>query len=193
MTESSLFVNISNTINDINSKLSDPMIFLLKYFSLQKEDLPCSLKIPITFFGVVFICLYFILSFAYNFLCNMVGLFYPVLYSLALFNGVADPNNFITVTKYWILYGSLTLVDNLLGYVMYFVPGYSYLKILVLYMLIKNDFIYTKIVFDYFAYYNMGPLFEKMVNMIKLKARTYTSYVNFPEPIVLNTTEPKVE
>lgn len=190
MTDPSLYINIINTIHHINMKLSEPMDFLLKYFSLQKEDLPCSFKIPITFFGFVIFSFYFIMNFAYNFLCSMIGLFYPVLYSLSLFNGELESNHFMTMTKYWILYGLITFVDNLLGYVMYFIPGYSYLKILVLYMLVKHDFVYTKVVFDalsyYFTYYNMGPLFEKMVNTIKSKTRAYTSYVSFPNPLNLN-------
>jgi len=54
----------------------------------------------------------------------------------------------MTMNKYWILFMLIMLLESIGGFVLYFVPFYSYGKIIFVYGLIRDDFSLTNYMFD---------------------------------------------
>ena len=93
----------------------------------------------VTLAMIFMIC--YIIAYTNSLIYYLVAVSYPILYNMHLFNQNPKPtDDLMKVSKYWILLMSLNLVEAVIGFMLYFVPLYSYIKIGFLYALIRNDF-----------------------------------------------------
>ena len=142
--------------------------------SLKMESLPQVLKSPFNFTFVMTFLLFIIVGYANNLICSLIGIIYPIIYGLDLFStNSIDNNKLILLNKYWILFGGLHLSDSLFGFVMKFLPGYFYLKIALVYVLIRNDFTMSEKLFSIFEKFyinsNLYPKIEMLLSFAKAK------------------------
>jgi len=123
-----------------------------------------------------------------EFVTNIVGVVYPFVYSMNSLNEnkisfMGNPpgtqhEKIVLMTKYWCIYGVLTMLDIFSG-----LPFYYHFKTFVLYSLIKDDFRSTQIFFDHIMsgyqkacihwdIYRMGEqikIIEEMINVVDKK------------------------
>lgn len=152
-------------ISWLNEHLADPVKNLQNRISLKFDSLPNILKVPLNFVILLLFVIFVVISYTGDFICNLVGIVYPLFYSIYLFDEIfADNDNLRTMNKYWLLFGSLTTVDMLCGYLLNFIPGYPYFKLSIIYALVRNDFAMTDIAFSYLQNYVLLSLTQYISN-----------------------------
>lgn len=139
----------------LNEKLSPVVQYIKQKLSLGADSLPEQLQTPLNFSALLVSLLLAVLLFANDFICNLVGAVYPAIHSFNLLrdeNQDAPPREqLVLLNKYWAVYGFLVLVDLFLGFVLHLVPGFFYLKLLLLYSLVRNDFAHSERAFALLA------------------------------------------
>lgn len=183
----------NNAVQFLNSKLALPTNFLQYNLSLKTDILPEILQRPINFSTMFILLLFIIFTYANSLICNLIGVLYPILYSLNLFNDMSntDSNNtikitnkFVTLNKYWMLFGSITLMDTFFGFIFDVIPGYYYLKVGLIYTLIRNDFSLTNGAFGlFYRYYrrsNILPIVQGFLESLNSKLFAKRSSVIIP-------------
>lgn len=172
----------SSAVQYLNSMLTVPVKFVQNSLSLQTESLPSFLQAPLAFTSMLLMTFFVILGYANNFICSLVGLVYPLTYGFNLLQ--QEPSDttlspLITLNKYWMLYGVLTLVESLIGFILEAIPGYYYAKLALLYMLVRNDFAMTTSVYSrvetYYANSTLAVQFQALLSMLLNKFGTLTS------------------
>uniref|UniRef100_A0A6C0CA89 Uncharacterized protein n=1 Tax=viral metagenome TaxID=1070528 RepID=A0A6C0CA89_9ZZZZ len=129
----------------LNDKLTVPIEFIKNKLSIDSQKLPMILQAPLNFMLFFSSMFYFVIANADTFICNIVGITYPIMYCVHTLNIIPIPvDKIVTVNKYWILLGTLTILDPVLGYV----PFYYYLKLISIYLMVKDDFLRTTHVFN---------------------------------------------
>jgi hypothetical protein len=100
-----------------------------------------------------------------NFICLILGVLYPISYSLKNHATIVTNTTVVTNTtntddmaeiystviklnKYWIIYNLFMLIDNFFGFVLHLIPGYPYIKFFLIYFLIKDKFVMTNTAFN---------------------------------------------
>lgn len=88
--------------------------------------------------------------------CNLFGIIYPIWYEVCLFNeNPIDIRQLTSVNKYWMLFSILALIDSFFGFVLHLVPCFFYFKLVIIYLLARNNFIMAETVFEYIKQYIM--------------------------------------
>ena len=187
--------------NCLNNSLALPARLLQSRLSLKTEILPNVLQMPVNYLATIIIFFFVAIGFANNFICNMVGIVYPLLYSLPIYNNWNAELQRITTTgdycpripniesqlvplnKYWMLFGAITVFDSLFGFLLTFIPGYYYFKLALVYGLVRNDFCLSNYIFDFInsKYSNLYPAMNKYVNIVRHRIKR--SDEPKPEPI----------
>lgn len=160
---------LNTGLSYLNTFLAVPVQLLHDKLSLKTDVLPQSLNTPVSFTTICAFFLFMVIGYANTFIFNLFGILYPIVYSLTMMRtdatngGAPDPNSEdstaafeSTLNRYWMLFGALTLLDMLFGFVLHIIPGYSYLRIVLVYALMRNDFALTNT-----AYQFMLGLYEK--------------------------------
>ena len=71
----------------------------------------------------------------------MLGIIYPLMYWLSVRSDYTNRiSNLLLLNKYWIMFGLLTLFESVFGFVLNLIPGYYYLKFVMIYLLMRNNF-----------------------------------------------------
>lgn len=160
----------------LNEYLRGPVETFQSKLSLKTEALPDFLHTPVYFTAMMTMIVMTIISFANNFICNLIGILYPVMYGFYLFTDAPSDRNTqrsVTYNKYWILFGSITIIDMMLGFVLSFIPGYYYAKVAFIYLLIRDDFSLTDSVFGlivkYYETSNFRPRIESILTSLNKK------------------------
>lgn len=136
--------NISDYLNE---NLSGVATWFKSMMGLSTSSLPAILQAPLNFTLFSITSFYLLISNINALMCNAAAVIYPIMYCEYLLTMNQMPeNNVAAVVKYWIIFGSLTLVDPIFSYV----PLYYYLKLVFIYFLIKNDFALTPRVYAMF-------------------------------------------
>jgi len=146
---SQLVLLVNPYIETANNMLAVPTQIILSKLSLRTECLPETLKIPINFTLACLFIIFYIIAYTDDIIYNLIGAVYPILHSLYLFEENPLPaEKLMTMNKYWILFMLIMLLESIGGFVLYFVPFYSYGKIIFVYGLIRDDFSLTNYMFD---------------------------------------------
>lgn len=156
------------------------LISVLEYFqnnSLEMNSLLNFLKTPINFTTMLMFAFFVIISYANNFICHVVGILYPLLYGLYVFNETPiNIDRFVIINKYWILFGTITLADSLFGFILHAIPGYFYLKIILIYVFVYNDFAFTNMGFNiierYYSNVNVKSCVDNFLRNVNSKLRS---------------------
>ena len=145
-----LFGHVKPIVSMLNDKLAVPVQVIQSKLSLRTEYLPETFNMPLNFtLGFLFMVCYLIV-YTNNFIYNLLGMAYPILHSLYLFEEKpVATDKLLTMTKYWILFTLMTFADMIGASVLYFVPMYAYGRIILIYALIRNDFYLTNYIFDF--------------------------------------------
>lgn len=176
ITYQSVLGYLNTSVQFLNTTLSKPTQFVQNYLSLNMESCPRFLRAPLNFTASMLFLFFMILSFANNLLCTIVGVLYPVLYSMyttRLQSGGTLQS--ATLNKYWVLYGIITMIDTVYGFVLSLIPGYVYLKLAITYALVRNNFAIVDMVYDtvsslsesYIPTTFIQSRFEELMNKIK--------------------------
>jgi hypothetical protein len=135
----------------LNTVLNEPSKIIKNFLSLRTESLPNFLHAPFNFVSVLSLLFFIFLSFANNFMCNLVGIIYPLVYGFNFLNEkTSSSSKYISMNKYWMIYGAYLFLESLFKCLLVLVPGYYYLKLVSLYMLVRNDFSLSEYTYDYF-------------------------------------------
>jgi len=178
-----LLSKVQPIVDFLNSNLMAPTKVIQTSLSLKVDPLPNTLKTPLNFTTFIAFLFFIIVTYANAFVCNMIGVFYPVMYGLHMFNeNPVSTEKMVTLNKYWMLYGSLTVIDTIFGFVLQYIPAYYYVKIIFVYVLIRDDFALTDRMFgilDY-QYDQLRELWEKhnITQHIEQKIGDITEMVN---------------
>ncbi|AUL77645.3 hypothetical protein QJ856_gp1172 [Tupanvirus deep ocean] len=161
----------SSALQFMNNKLIVPTQLLQNNLSLKTESLPSVLRTPVNFASMLVFALFFIISYANDFICNLIGVLYPLTYGLSVYNETeVNPETSVTLNKYWMLFGVITLMETFFGFILHVLPGYYYLKIGLLYALVRNDFRMSNTMFsmlqNYYNRLNIRPRIDQLVGMI---------------------------
>lgn len=128
-------------IDFLNANLSFPVSTAQKYLSIDATYFPLS---PVNFITMIVLMFFSFVTFTNNFVCNLVGLAYPLFYGVKQYdeqqNTVSDMDGY---TKYWMLYAMLVLFESFFGCVLSIVPGYFYCKFVLLCCLMRNNFAFS--------------------------------------------------
>ena len=137
-------------IRVLNEQLNAPSKVLQKTLSLKMDNFPEYLRTPVGFFSMVAVVVMCVVYYANNLLCNVIGILYPVLDSLVLLNTVPAPTNkLVALNQYWVLYGGLVVFESLFGFILRFIPFYYYFKFGFIYLIVRNNFYYTSVLFNF--------------------------------------------
>jgi len=142
---SNLFFEYSKMlIQFLNEKLADTHVSIQTRLSLKTDSLPEFFNTPVTFSIMLILFSFIVVSYANSIICHCIGILYPVLYCFNIFHGVpVDTNKLTVLNKYWIVYSVLTLLDSFFGFVLHWLPGFFYMKVAIIYLLIRNDFAFS--------------------------------------------------
>lgn len=167
-------------IQFLNDKLNLPAQMLQNALSLKMDTFPQILKSPFNFTAAMIFLLFIIIGYANNLICSLIGVIYPIIYGLDLFNAnPVDTDKLVLLNKYWILFAGIHLLDSIFGFILGFLPGYFYLKISLIYSLIRNDFALSGKFFSMLEniYVNSGlyPKIEMLMSYVKAKINTNKS------------------
>ena len=69
------------------------------------------------------------------------------MYGIMLINN-PDEIRLMHLNKYWVLFGVFNLIDGLFSFILGYIPGYYYLKLVLIYFLIRNDFYWSSYSYD---------------------------------------------
>jgi len=113
-------------------------------------------------FNSPFVCLpimggilFFIMTAIESF-CNLFGIIYPIWYEVYLFNeNPIDIRQLMSVNKYWMLFSTSALIDSFFGFILHLIPGFFYFKFIMIYLLVRNDFVMSETVFGCIKQYVM--------------------------------------
>lgn len=151
----------------LNENLANISDIVQRNLSLDFSYMPDKLQQPIVFMGIVIIFLITIIFYINTIIVNFIGVFYPLIYSMGLFNQEEmDYWSLILINKYWIIFGGLSLLDNLMGFILRLVPGYNYILLAFTYLLIRNDFTFSGTVFDFIERKIQESNMKPMINNI---------------------------
>jgi len=168
-------ISVSDMVNMLNVQLASVSQVIQSKLSLKTDSLPAALQMPLGFVGMLALLMMIIVGFANNFICNAFGILYPLMYGVMLSTSPSD-TKLATLNKYWMLFGAMTLIDSTLGFVLNFIPGYHYMKIGLLYLMIRNDFSFSGTLFDLVtSFYAKSPYreqVEQIVNNVEQKLNT---------------------
>jgi hypothetical protein len=170
-----LFLTYANSaVEFLNAKLVIPTQILQNNLSLKTDSLPDNLKTPLNFSSMLLVAFFFVITYANNLICNLVGILYPLLYGLFVFNETPiNTERSVTLNKYWMLFGVITLMDTFFSVLLDIIPGYFYLKVAAIYILIRNDFMLTNSAFSmlesYYAKSNIRPRIEETLKVLNTK------------------------
>ena len=164
-----LLSNLKTACHYLNQKLIQPADIVHDKLSLGTESLPLVLKTPLAFSGLLAFVFFLIFNFANNLICNLIGIVYPIYYLLPRLK--ENNPKLLTINKYWILFGILQFVESFIGFILYYIPGYFYLKFGLLYMLVRNDFAMTNVVYTFAGerYYrsSLRPVVQEVVRKVE--------------------------
>ena len=164
---------LSGGVGYMNSILASPVKFVQSKLSLQTNTLPQSTQSPVNFTLILVLMILLIMSYTSNLVCNVFGIGYPIMYTTQ----GTKPEMTATLNKYWVIFGSMTLVDNVAGAFLNNVPGYYYVKLAFIYALIRNDFALTNTVYgvleSYYKQVTVLPIVEKYFYNIEDKIKLF--------------------
>lgn len=150
-----LISDVSNLIQSVkpyfqsaNDILAGPTQLVLSKLSLRTEYLPDTLKIPLNFTMTCLFIVFYIMVYTNDIIYNLIGAVYPIVHTLYLFEENPHTDKLLTMNKYWILFTLIMLIETVGEFILYFVPFYSYGKIIFVYALIRNDFLLTNSAFE---------------------------------------------
>lgn len=108
---------------------------------------------PLNFILILSFIVLYSLVYASNMVYNLIGLIYPVIYGLYLFENMKETDTIpidklLTLNRYWILFMGIMIMEYFLYGILRFIPLYSMAKIIFILMLVRNDFLLTDNVFD---------------------------------------------
>jgi hypothetical protein len=148
-------INIKNEVD--NKKRSIPKIF--------KSPIPC----------IVAIIGSLIITYFADFLvCTIVGILYPVYRNYQeLVKSEIDKEKIIKYNKYWIVISTFFILEKLIRLIFGFVPGYSIIKLVLIYFLVHNDFtipskIFT-IIYLVLKKYHVSELLLSYINLTEIE------------------------
>lgn len=155
-------------IQYLNDKLICSMQILQTNLYLKSESIPNILQKPINFHLMLIIILYIIMLYTNNLIYIIISILYPLLYGFNSFNETPiNIDKIIILNKYWLLYALIMFIEYLLNFVLYLIPGYSYFKTAIMYIIIRNNFILAETYFNMLqAYYiksNVQPLIKELI------------------------------
>lgn len=164
MSIQSIVTKTQNIYQFLNIKLATPVAAMQNKLAIS---LP--LSSPVVFCGLMLMMFYAIINFANNFICNLIGIFYPLLFGSTI---ISNKNLFrnLTYNKYWMIFGAVILIDTFLGFILQSIPGYYYLKITFIYAMIRNNFELVDVTYDKVTTIKcqrFDPLIQKIINSIQ--------------------------
>lgn len=171
MSNQQIISYINMGIQFLNDKLHIPTQMLQKSLMLNIKTLPDILKTPLNFSTILLFIVFIIIGYANNLICNVIGILYPLIYGLDIFNGAPiDTNRSVKLNKYWMLFGIFHLIDTFFGFILYLIPGYFYLKIALIYAMIRADFELSNTLFNciesFYVKSNVYPKVEILLSYI---------------------------
>lgn len=179
MLNNQIFTYINSVIYFLNEKMDLPAMMLQTTLSLKMETFPQILKTPFNFILAMIFLLFIIIGYANNIICSLIGIIYPIIYGLDLFStNSTDNNKLILLNKYWILFGGIHLFDSLFGLILNCLPGYFYLKIAFIYLLVRNDFLISGQIFTIFENLYKNSNFNQKIKTLLLFIKTKMNILN---------------
>jgi hypothetical protein len=155
---------LSNFLEFANTNLSNPVSRIQNLLGLKTNTVETKLT-PINYGFILVVIIYLIVNYANSLISNLVGIIYPAIYSMNIFNSEeANNERLITLNKYWILFGLLTVIDGFFGWILHLIPGYFYFKIAFIYFLIRNDFYLTNTAYERLNKSYVDLRIEKRIN-----------------------------
>lgn len=149
---------ITPYIKKTDEKIDEPQEnpTTLKLLEYEKYFLKMIASSPINFILMTVFIAICVLVYASNIVYNLIGMVYPIIYGLYLFenNKETDENTIYVVklgilNRYWILFMLIMILEYFLYPILQFVPLYSLAKIIFIFMLVRNDFLLANYVFDF--------------------------------------------
>lgn len=172
-----------------NTLLAGPIDLLKSKLSLNTNAFPAFLQSPANFGLFLLISLFLVVRYANRFMCDFFGVLYPLMYTINVIN--TQPVNLervVLMAQYWVMFGAITLTDNMFGFILEYVPLYYYLRFVLTYLLVRNEFTWTDEFYAVFSNYYTTVLRQYMNQIVGL-IMSYTGV-----PIVLpGNPEPKQE
>ena len=167
---------LMNMLQYLNTNLVVPVQRIQNLIAIKIDSVPSFLQTPVNFISVLMFLFAIIICYANDFICSMAGLIYPLMCGFYIFNKqTTDTEKMIILTKYWMLFGSIMLMDTLFGFILNCIPGYHYLKLMLIYFLIRKDFVLTNTIFSLMMHYykesNIYPRIDATITFIMTKLR----------------------
>ena len=121
----------------LNTKLIGPAKTLQMKTGINFDFLPPKLQKPLNFCALIFCLFIIIVTYPNSIIFNLMSIVYPIYHKNCV--NMAQ-NSSSMYNKYWTLFGALTMIDSVVGFVLRLVPGYYYLRIAFIYAIIQKDF-----------------------------------------------------
>lgn len=167
-----------------NKQLEIPAKIIESLLMLNMNNLPSIFHIPVIFIGALLTFFLILISYAGSMICTLLGVVYPLIECQVVLNEkTVDSNKLVTIVKYFILYQSYVLLENIFYFILELIPFYQYFRFGVTYMLLRDDYAMTRDVYDFLDHrYKLSPLphtftlflekIEKFINFKKEQAKT---------------------
>lgn len=125
------------TVSHLNGVLAAPAEWLKGYLALKTDLIVMP---PLPFFVLFTFIMYTSMMYNGSWCSLLLGVLYPLSYGI-----VADYNAVVesTLYNYWMSYAALTVLES----VMQYIPMYYYLKLALVYALVRDDFSFSSFVY----------------------------------------------
>lgn len=136
--------NIIHFINSFNDVFGVPIENIKRLTSLNFDSFPKIINHPIIFALLSTFIFFFVIFSFVDIVYMLIAVVYPILANNTINNSVDDEetkaHKIIAIYHYWMLFGLITCVDTIFGPYLWYVPFYRYAKILLAYVLVRDNF-----------------------------------------------------
>lgn len=138
-------------INELNMFLDDPVKLINDKALLKTDFITGNLKRPLNFMAILLFTIANMLI--YRTICNIVFITYYIYYRN---HYVKSLEKLKTLNRYLIIFCMILILENAGNHILKWLYFYNYVKIMIMYILMRNDFTYTNVLFRIMKkYYNI--------------------------------------
>lgn len=143
------YVNL--TINELNIFLDNPAKLIKEKALLKMDFINGNLKRPLNFMAVLLFTIANMLI--YRTICNIIFIIYYIYYRNNYANSLEKIK---TLNRYLTIICLILILENAFNNILKWLYFYNHIKIIIMYILVRNDFSYSNMLFGLMKkYYNI--------------------------------------
>lgn len=157
---------IIEIVNLMDVRLQYPIELIKQKLQLDMYFIPAKINAsPTAYLAILSFFATMVLYFTDTICYTSMAILYPVFYNMNLYkNPDTHMEKILRLNKYWLLLSLMTLIKNIFYPILFLVPMFNYLELVVIYTLLRSDFELCESLFAVFKFYYEGFDVAKKIN-----------------------------